>query len=153
MNNGVTTTGLVLALVIPLGGSTAQQTGAQRNRLIISAEEIATLRSDDAFQVVEKLRPEYFRRAERNQTVQGGERIMARGPLPRVPTARTQMMPNASVLRLVVFVNGTELGDAQQLRQIRADDVQEMRYLTGPDAQIRLGPRYAGGVLEVRLKS
>lgn len=51
-----------------------------------------------------------------------------------------------------MFVDGTEVGDAQQLRQIPAHLAAELRCLTGSEAQMELGPRYAGGILRVALR-
>lgn len=134
------------------GRSGGQQTAVNRDRSLIRQDEIAAAQANTAFDVIEKLRPEYFRRAERPQSVHGGERTFARGVVVRRPTAQSELVANAAAIKLLVFVDGTEVGDARELNQIPAAHVEEIRYLSGPDAQIRLGPRYAGGVVYLRRK-
>ncbi|MGH7517424.1 MAG: hypothetical protein ACREOC_08135 [Gemmatimonadales bacterium] len=142
---------LLVALGTPASGA-SQQTTERRDRRYLGAAEISKAQVENAFDAVERLRPEYFRRAERPQSVHGGTRIQSRGLVPRSPNASSELTTNAAAVKLAVFVNGTEVGDASHLRTITADLVQEMRYLSGPDAQIQYGPRYAGGALQVVLR-
>ncbi len=54
---------------------------------------------------------------------------------------------------LVVFVDGNEMGSVCELERITSDQIAEMRYLSSPDAQIQYGPRFASGVIRVKLKT
>jgi hypothetical protein len=138
-------------LILPFPAE-SQQTTSNRDRRLVTAEEIAGAQADNAYQAVETLRPEYFRRAERPQSVHGGERMTSRSGSPRNLSAASAFVPNAAAVGLRVFLDGSEVGDAQQLRQIPAHLVAEIRYLSGSEAQIELGPRYAGGILRVSLR-
>ena len=40
-----------------------------------------------------------------------------------------------------------------ELRQIPSNTVEEIRYLSGTDAQTKYGPRFPAGVIEVTLKT
>lgn len=52
-----------------------------------------------------------------------------------------------------VFIDGTPLSDGLgALRQMRPDDVAEIRYLSGPDATQRFGTGNAGGSILVKTK-
>ena len=48
-----------------------------------------------------------------------------------------------------VVVDGSPRGELNELRQINSDDVESMRYLSGPDATTKYGTGYPGGVIEV----
>ena len=52
-----------------------------------------------------------------------------------------------------VFVDGTEMGGLDELRQIQANTVDEIRYLSGSEAQTKYGPRFPAGVIEMKLKT
>jgi len=51
-----------------------------------------------------------------------------------------------------VYLNGVSAGDVNRLREIRADDVRELRHLGAAEAQQRYGLGHGGGVIEVWTK-
>jgi hypothetical protein len=51
-----------------------------------------------------------------------------------------------------VYLNGVSAGDVNQLREIRASDVRELRHLGAAQAQARYGVGHGGGVIEVLLR-
>ena len=52
----------------------------------------------------------------------------------------------------VIFVNGTQVGSAETLRNYRAGDLSEIRYRRGSDATTRYGTGFGGGTIELRTK-
>ena len=48
-----------------------------------------------------------------------------------------------------VVVDGTSRGELNEFRRINSDDIESMRYLSGPDATTTYGTGYPGGVIEV----
>jgi len=56
-------------------------------------------------------------------------------------------------LRLTVFVDQTEMGGVEELRRLRNDEIREIEYLTGSDAQQRYGARFSAGIIRVVLKN
>lgn len=143
----------MLALVA-LGGAASAQTGekvkVKRDRNLITEDEIASSQVTNALQVVEKLRPNFLRRAERQQTVYGRNR----GSDQATPASGGDITDGTSGgMEVRVFVDGNELGGPRDLQRIPANTVLEIRYLSAADAQQRFGPRYAGGVIDVKLKS
>ena len=53
-----------------------------------------------------------------------------------------------------VFVDGTEMGGGiDELRQIPASTVEEIRYISPSDVDMRYGSRFPNGVIAVKLKS
>jgi hypothetical protein len=58
--------------------------------------------------------------------------------------------PSAGIVK--VYLNGVPTGDVSRLREIRADEVRELRHLGAAEAQQRYGLGHGGGVIEVWTK-
>jgi hypothetical protein len=135
----------------------AQQKKVKRDRNLISLEELAALQGHNGYEVVEKLRPDWLRRSERRVTLDTRrvDRGTALGAEPN-PGEDVGGSPyderNPPPLKLTVFVDQTEMGGVEELQRLRNDDIQEIRFLSGSDAQQRYGPRFAAGVIQVTLK-
>ena len=150
----------LVTLVSLTATAEAQQKKVKRDRNLITVEELATLQGHNGYEVVEKLRPDWLRRSERRVTLDS--RRVDRGTAPgsaaanpggEDPTASPyDEQRNASPLKLTVFVDQTEMGGVEELQRLRNDEIQEMRFLSGSDAQQRYGPRFAAGVIQVLLK-
>jgi len=161
---------LAVTAAVALAGALtahAQQVSEKKatpNPKFITTEEIDAARVNNAYQVVEKLHPEWLRRAAQFNTLGGGR--------PPAPTGRSaggaSGDPNASPVsesdqnyiqanpdrnQLAIIVDGTDMGGTEELAQIQTNLIQEMRYLTASDAGAKYGPRYPAGVIEVKLKS
>ena len=92
---------------------------------VITAEEIEQKTSpQNALDLVRALRPAWLRN---------------RGPT-------TIMMQETGVS---VYVDGTRRGSLDELRLINRDQIEEMRFLSGSDAQSRYGMDNVSGVIEV----
>src|SRR5712692_885604 len=168
----------VLVSVLP---SAAQQvtTSANRDRRLITAEEIHDANTSDTYQVVEKLRPEFLLRMSHAQTLGGGGRGsgVGQGGMSRGAGAGGggggagggaggnsgmggqgqqqdqgfgQQDPAPTT---AVFVDGTQMGGVEELKLLQSSLVEEIRYLSGSEAQTKYGPRFPSGVIEVKLKT
>ena len=158
--------------VIPAGGQQVSKP-AHRNRRVITTEEIDQAQETNAFDVVQKLRPEFLRlMAQRPTFGPGGMAAGASGrasggapsggagaaagsdgganPLPEPDGGYSHPDPQPTA---AVLVDGTEIGGIDELRQIPSNTVAEIRYLSGSDAETRYGPRFPAGVIEVTLKT
>ena len=152
--------------IMPANGQQVS-TPANRDRRVITAEEIEQAQANNALEVVEKLRPEFLRRASQRQTLGPGATARGAGGTygggtgPTVGTgggaygedhgpghSEPEARPTAGV-----FVDGSEAGGVEELRQIQSNTVEEIRYLSGTDAQTKYGPRFPAGVIEVTLKT
>jgi CheY-like chemotaxis protein len=133
---------LALPLLAPPGA--AQQRKVKQDRRHITAEELAEQVGQNGYEVVEKLRPDWFRRAERRISLDQGRSAEMGGMYTDVST-----IP----LRLTVFVDQTEMGGVEELRRLRNDEIREIEYLTGSDAQQRYGARFSAGIIHVILKN
>ncbi|MGH7568442.1 MAG: TonB-dependent receptor plug domain-containing protein [Gemmatimonadales bacterium] len=107
---------------------TAPAPAAAASRDVITQSEIQNANVATAYDVVARLRGHWLRR---------------RG-------AVSIQEPNAG--EVVVFVNEVRTGGAEVLRGIRTDETREIRYLNGPDATIRYGTGFGGGVIQVFTK-
>ena len=162
-------TGLVaVALLTSVVAAGAQQVSAPKNRdrKVITTEEVERAGVNNAYQVVERLRPEFLGRMTRQQTLGAGaapRMSRSRGGQPGggggagdVPTPGTtdqgfsQPDPASTT---AVFVDGTQMGGIDELQQVASNLVEEIRFLSGTDAQTKYGPRFSAGVIEVQLKT
>jgi len=117
---------LVMALIVACNRS-PRTTIADRE--VIRADEIASIASDNAYDIVAKLRPEFLK---------------ARGPLSASPGRSTEL-PSTTV-----YVDGVEIGPAEQaLPRIPTGEVHEIRFYRAADATTKYGSRHGGGVIEV----
>ena len=94
-----------------------------RSADVITAAEMAAANLPTAFDVVERLRPHFLR--------------------PRGPTTLV------SDTRLVIYQDNLNLGGVDMLRQIRAAELQEIRFLSASDATTRFGTGHPGGAIIV----
>ena len=190
---------LAVAMLIGVVPARGQQvsTPAKRDRRVITAEEIEQAQEMNAFDVVQKLRPEFLRRMSDVSTLRGaGGRAIGGGgtatggggtatgaggtatgaggtatgaggtatgaggqtyggaggsgamgqPFPGSHEADAR--PTGGV-----FVDGTEMGGGiDELRQIPASTVEEIRYISASDVDMRYGSRFPNGVIAVKLK-
>ncbi len=148
---------------------------SNRDRKVITTEEIEAAQVSTAYQVVERVRPEFLRRMSRPQApgglvvARGG--ASARGGSPTAAgggglgggargasgqsqdDATEQLLETPQQRTAAVFVDGTEMGGVEELQRIQSNLVEEIRYLNGPDAGAKYGPRFSAGVIEVKLRN
>ncbi|HYL30467.1 MAG TPA: hypothetical protein VEU27_11150 [Gemmatimonadales bacterium] len=161
---------LAVATLVGVMPASGQQvsTPANRDRRLITAEEIEQAQATNTLEVVQKLRPEFLRRASQRQSLgagataggaggrtsgagtgaTGGQGNPAYGEDHGPGYSQPDAQPTAGV-----FVDGSEAGGIDELRQIPSNTVEEIRYLSGTDAQTKYGPRFPAGVIEVTLKT
>ncbi len=132
---------IVLVTAVGAGcASAAEANGTQLSSEVIAAEEIATVEVNNAFEAVQRLRPQFLR-------TRGTATVQSAGPEGQ-PTGRA----TTSGTELVVYVDNVRLGGVEALRNVSARRVQEIRYVNARDATTRYGTGHAGGVLVVTTK-
>ncbi|CAN5399778.1 hypothetical protein BH24GEM3_BH24GEM3_23970 [soil metagenome] len=132
---------ILLAAAIGVGcASSAEGNGAQQPTEVITAQEIAGVEVNDAFEAVQRLRPQLLR-------TRSTATVRSAGPEGQPTGIATQ-----SGTELTVYVDNLRVGGVEALRNISARRVQEIRYVNARDATTRYGTGHIGGVLEVRLK-
>ena len=119
---------LVSCMVAGCAGATTNSRGGENGAAVLSQEELAKTNSDNLFDAITKLRPEW---------------LTSRGP-----TSATDMTPTS----VDVYMNGNRLGDADYLRQVRLLDVSEVRYWDAGQASARFGMGHPRGVIELTRK-
>jgi hypothetical protein len=145
----------------------AQQTGSSRSVDVITADQVDRALVKTAFEAVEKIRPGFLRRAERPTTVYGNRKGRPDvAPLGRGRDTERMFATDRSTLdategdvgrsgaiTVMVYIDGTKVGGVQELKRIPAQDVREIRFLSGSDAQQRYGVGHSAGAIQVTLKS
>jgi hypothetical protein len=145
---------LAILLLLPAGIAQAQSQKQTRDRHVIRADEVATTSANSAFDVVEQLRPLWLKRDDTRRPMSfGGGRNAGR----EQPDERAQQNSHGDATpeeppKLAVFVDETEV-ELEDLKRIPREQVAELRYLTGAEAQTRYGPRFAAGVIQVTLRT
>jgi hypothetical protein len=109
--------------------ATATQGGARpASRRILLADEMRSVAATDAYEAVQRLRPEWLRR---------------RGQISiQDPTAG----------EVVVYLDGVRFGGPRSLESLRAESVVQMEYLDASDATTRFGTGHGGGAILVRTR-
>jgi hypothetical protein len=130
MNARVPLLCLVLSFAI---GCAARSDGIQPDtptspdRIVPS--ELSDVTADNAYDIVQQLRPQWLR--------------------PRGPTSF--LVPGGELP--AVYVDNVRYGDLQVLRDIPINEIRELRYWNGPDATNRWGTGVVAGVIEVIKKT
>lgn len=94
----------------------------QRNRHLITAEEISARKLLSAYHAVSTLRPNWLHR---------------RGPV------------NTGNLDIVVYIDTSRMGGPRSLQAIPASEIKAIHFLSGRDAQTRFGEGHEHGAIIV----
>jgi hypothetical protein len=116
---------LTACVVASCTNATTQGRSGRANPTQLTQVELAAANSDNLYDAIAKLRPEW---------------LSSRGP-----TSVTDAAPTM----VDVYMNGTLLGKADYLRQVRLLDVSEVRYWDAGQASARFGMGHPRGVLEI----
>jgi hypothetical protein len=119
---------LTLAAALACASSGMAGTAVRRDPNLITEQEIAASAESNGFDAVSKLRPMFLKTRGRSTINSGGSEYAS------------------------VFLDGQYFGELSSLRNIPANQIQEIRYLNGPDAVSRYGMRYGSGAVDVRSK-
>lgn len=110
---------------------------------IITADEIAKVHVQTAYDAIQKLRPAMLRQRQVASAIgQGGVSLGA-------PARSGSAVTSGEV---VVYADGTRLGPLENLRQIAASSVATLRYYSPSEAQLKWGSGHQGGAIEVITK-
>src|SRR5712664_1008883 len=112
------------ASATPVPDTTPVRSGA-RNPNLIARQEIEATTALDAYALVQESRPTW---------------LHSRG---------TVSIRDPSAGMVQVYLNRTQLGDVNRLREIQLSEIRELRFFGAAKAQLRYGPGHAGGVIEV----
>ena len=116
--------------ILPVACATnpGSEDGPRRSRDLISQEELATQPSLSAYEIIRILRPAW---------------LTSRGPM--TGGAATNSYPQ-------VMMDGMHFGDINTLRDLRMENVLEIRFISARDATTRFGTGYMAGIIDVITK-
>jgi hypothetical protein len=173
----------VAALIGTVAADAQQVSTSKRDRRVITLEEIEQAQETNAYEVVQKLRPEFLRRmSQRNTIGVGGTGTFSGGPALGPggagagaggggatgggaaggagggATGGVTGQPAGNNQQDPrpeggVFVDGTEMGGLDELKMIPASTIDEIRYISPSDVGMRYGSRFPNGVIDVKLKT
>ena len=122
------------------GAGAATTSGPKSSATFITADEIERVHVQNGYDAVKKLRPAML--SQRQVASANGQGGISKDAPPITGT-------NVSAGQVIVYVDGTRLGDIDQLRQISASSIATMRYYSASEAQLKWGSGHPGGVIEV----
>jgi hypothetical protein len=116
------------ALSLAACAGTAARGGGSGSGNVLTQEQLASTESGNLYDAIQKLRPAWL-------TSRGPTSVS--DPTPTVPS---------------VYMNGSMLGRADYLREVRILDVTEVRYWDAGRASARFGMGHPRGVIEITRK-
>ena len=118
--------------------------GAKPSATLITADEIAKANVVNGYEAVKKLRPAMLSQKQIASAHGQGGMASDAPPIKGTDVASGQV---------VVYMDGTRLGDVEQLREIAASTIATVRYYSASEAQLKWGSNHFGGVIEVISKN
>lgn len=116
-----------MAACASASGGGSSSSSPRMDAYVITAAEIANVGATDAYEAVQKLRPNFMR--ERGQTSLSDP-------------GSTDVTPN-------VYLNDTKVGDISALKDIPTDNIVTIKYWNDKEAQARFGVGNVSGVIQV----
>lgn len=110
--------------------STTGSTGPRRSSNVLLADEIAGVAALTAYEAVQQTRTQWLRM----RGLRAGQTPTMGGANPALP---------------VVYLDGTRIGDVDELRRIRSEVVERMEFLSPSDATNRFGTNHDSGAILV----
>jgi len=101
------------------------------NRAVITDAEIPTTGTESAYDMIQRLRPEYL----------------------RVKPTQSYTAGNTAAPPPSVFLNGQRIGELADLRQIPAPSLSGVRYYSIEEGKRKFGMQYGGGVIEISYRA
>ena len=123
--------------------SSASSGGPRPTPSLITADEISRISVQNAYEAIQKLRPAMLR--QRQMASANGQGGMAKD----APTVTGTSVGAGNV---VIYMDGTRLGDVEQLRQISSATIASIRSYSASEAQTKWGSGHPGGAIEVITK-
>jgi hypothetical protein len=116
-------------------GTSQPLMGRRGNANWITEDEIRTLGAqvDNAYDLVDRLRPSMMRSRASTTTARDGSM-------------------GAQTINVMVYLDDVRIGEVAAMRNIPANQVKEVRYLTPTDATQRWGTGHASGAIQVVTK-
>jgi hypothetical protein len=123
-----------LLLLFLVGCGTARETGQiPSSREVLTAQEISRSGALTAYDAIRTLRPAFLR---------------AEGPKAVLPYPRSTIYP----IYTVVYLNGMYTGELDSLKDMTAQNIDEIRYIEANDATLMYGTGHSAGVIMVTTK-
>lgn len=123
-------TGVMLLVILLSGcgsGGVKSSEAGRPNRDLITRAQLEESTATNVYDLVMRARPEVLR------------------------TRGTTSVRNSREIA-VVYVDGVRRGSPEILKQLRLSEVEEIRFVNGPDATTRYGTGHGGGAIEIKTR-
>jgi hypothetical protein len=104
--------------------ASASQGPARGSGNVITREELEAAPTTNAFDALQRLRPQWISRPRASTLQPGGNPV-------------------------IVFVDRTQFGTLESLRSLNTDQIERMEFVAARDATTRYGTGYPSGIVEV----
>lgn len=121
-----------IVMMVAAMGCASSGAAPTRNQNVITTEEIAKSSATNAYDLIQRLRPNFLR---------------TRGAVHGAPGSNGST--NIESVDLVVYLNENRLGGSDQLRQISTTDIREVRYFSASDATTKWGTGHTAGAIQI----
>lgn len=121
-------------------GTTAATRRTHGSQYVLTAEDLAKVKTDNLYDAIQRLRPNFLR-ASGGTTISGGS-----GSQEDASGATFGAVP------VRVYLDDVRLDGLDRLKQIPLSQVKEVKYVPGPEAGVRYGTDHSGGVILVTSK-
>ena len=105
----------------------ATPAATRASRDVITRAQIEATPSQDAYDLVQRLRPEFLR--------ERGVSSITRG----------RALP-------VVYMDGVRRGGPEMLKTVRSNEIEEIRFISATDATTRWGSEHTAGAIELKMR-
>lgn len=118
----------LFALATAVACASAPTSGVSRDSNVITQQEIVDTHEGNAYDVISRSRPTFLKSHGRSSAT------------------------NSSSDYATVYMDGQPYGDLSALRNIPAQQIQEIRYYSGTSATMKFGMQSGSGVIEIKTK-
>lgn len=124
---------LVLAFTLSAcAGANKGSSGASHSRSVITTEELRSAGTETAYEVIARMRPEYFRDK---------------------PSQKSALQPDGGLQNIAekpaLIVNGQRSGEFADLHTISVATLSMIRYYSIEEAKRKFGMQFGGGAIEL----
>lgn len=126
--------------LLAIAAACASTDGARRgaDSAVITAEEVAASPVNNAYDLVQALRPRWL-----------NERGQQRLTTTQRRDAAGRAVRGMDTSAIVAYVDGTRLGDVNALRTVNTSDIRSVRHLNSSEATLQFGSGHTHGAILV----
>ena len=132
----------------PAQAGSPSPAAATSSRYVLVQADLQGAKSDNLYDAIKKLRPEFINgRTDMTYVPPGGAGPTSTSKASGYVGATDGVAILPGQAAVMVYMDGAKLNGVDDLKQMSAAGVREVRFLQGKDAVIRFGANHAGGAI------